>query len=146
MSETLAAGGRELRVARETLLKIGGYEADRQFAIVFVQSSATTSPRELRQRVRKIDTDARAKVAREFAKRASAIAFVRELWLDDDGDQSVLHAIVEGASLDDELELEAVLTGVLAERPNLFDGYLQIHAAEEEIPPIARKGYRLLPQ
>jgi len=145
VNQTLTAGSQELRLPSGPFLKASDQTADRRVRVVVFPSSTGLTLSEMRERVQKADTDARAATAREFAERVSATPFVKEVWLDDSGRTAVVRVIVEGATLDNELELEAVFTAMLAGRPR-FDGYLNIHALKERDPTEARYGSRLFPE
>ena len=98
------------------------------------------------ERVRQEEIGGRETMAEAFVGRVSSNPSVREVWLSDSGDEAVVHVVVDGVSLEQELALEAIFTAVLSAHGQAFSGYLHIHTLQEGVPVEARSGWRLFPE
>jgi len=141
VSEIASTSAEEFTLALEQALWPANTAAD--IRIVLVQAGTATLE-EARERVLRADIKERLATSRDFAIRVAELGYVKELWVDDREGQAVVTAIVEGASLEDELHLEAVFTAIVQAHPS-FDGHLRVYALEDELPEFAREGQQLLP-
>ena len=85
----------------------------------------------------------RRRVAERFARFASNIRGVEEVWLDSTLPELEVSVVLRAFDFDRELELRGIFIEAINEALDLSVGELSVYAEDEDIPEAVRRGERL---
>jgi hypothetical protein len=130
MSQMVATGARDLRIAREVALKATGAAADTSVQILLVTATSGLAGGE-RERVRIQDLAEAKSLVDSFLDHTKSDPILRKLWVRWEPDFAVT-VIVNDNSLDEELRLRALFIDLASRLSDPSRGDLYVLPASDE--------------